>query len=51
MAGPSQSNKRKINNKLIEAKMLEVLEKSDLSNYDSPDHEDYNWDSTSTRWG
>lgn len=51
MAGPSQPKKRKVNKKLTEAEILELLEKSDISDYDSTDDEDYGWDSTSESEG
>ncbi|GFR02985.1 hypothetical protein TNCT_708421 [Trichonephila clavata] len=47
IAGPSQIKKRKVNKKLTEAKILELLEKSDLSDYDSTNNEYYGWDSMS----
>ena len=36
---------------MTDAEILELLEKSDLSDYDSVDDEDYGWDSTSESEG
>ncbi|GFR27134.1 hypothetical protein TNCT_342921 [Trichonephila clavata] len=47
IAGPSQLKERKVSKKLTKAEILELLEKSDLSDYDSTNDEDYGWDSTS----
>lgn len=45
VAGPSQPKKRKVNKILTDAEMLELLQNSDLSDYDSTD-EDYGWESS-----
>ncbi|GFY54530.1 hypothetical protein TNIN_366381 [Trichonephila inaurata madagascariensis] len=51
IAGPSQPKKRKVNEKLTDVKVLELLEKSDLSDYESPNDEDYGWNSESESEG
>ncbi|GFW20545.1 piggyBac transposable element-derived protein 4 [Trichonephila clavipes] len=51
IAGPSQSKKRKVNEKLTDDKILQLPEKSDLSDYDTSNDEDYDWNSESESEG